>query len=71
VTTPAREPDKALTSLSDREIEVVQEIARGRTSLEIGAELFISLTGRGDWVFLIRRFHAPLSRQSHLVASAR
>jgi DNA-binding NarL/FixJ family response regulator len=42
--TPAREPDRALKSLSDREIEVVREIARGRTNLEIGAELFISLS---------------------------
>jgi len=30
--------------LSDREIEVVRKIARGRTNLEIGAELFISLS---------------------------
>ncbi|WP_442935114.1 response regulator transcription factor [Micromonospora sp. CPCC 206061] len=30
--------------MSDREMEVVREIARGRTNLEIGAELFISLS---------------------------
>ncbi|MEU7800799.1 response regulator transcription factor [Micromonospora arborensis] len=44
LTTPAREPDRSLRSLSEREIEVVREIARGRTNLEIGAELFISLS---------------------------
>ncbi len=44
LTTPAPEPDKPLPSLSEREIEVVREIARGRTNLEIGAELFISLS---------------------------
>jgi DNA-binding NarL/FixJ family response regulator len=44
LTTPTREPDKSLPALSDREIEVVREIARGRTNLEIGAELFISLS---------------------------
>ena len=31
-------------ALSDREIEVVQAIARGRTNTEIGADLFISLS---------------------------
>jgi DNA-binding NarL/FixJ family response regulator len=36
--------DPSLRSLSDHEIEVVREIARGRTKLEIGAELFISLS---------------------------
>ncbi|MEN3613153.1 response regulator transcription factor [Plantactinospora sp. ZYX-F-223] len=44
LTRPAREPDKSLPALSEREIEVVREIARGRTNLEIGAELFISLS---------------------------
>jgi DNA-binding NarL/FixJ family response regulator len=44
LTTPAREPDKSLPALSEREIEVVREVARGRTNLEIGAELFISLS---------------------------
>lgn len=44
LTTPAPQPDKSLSSLSHREIEVVREIARGRTNLEIGAELFISLS---------------------------
>jgi DNA-binding NarL/FixJ family response regulator len=44
LTAPAPEPDKSLPSLSEREIEVVREIARGRTNLEIGAELFISLS---------------------------
>ncbi|TDB81950.1 response regulator transcription factor [Micromonospora sp. KC721] len=44
LTTPVRQPDKSLPSLSEREIEVVREIARGRTNLEIGAELFISLS---------------------------
>ncbi len=44
LTTPVREPGKSLPSLSEREIEVVREIARGRTNLEIGAELFISLS---------------------------
>ena len=44
LTTPVREPDKSLPALSEREIEVVREIARGRTNLEIGAELFISLS---------------------------
>src|SRR5258707_4876718 len=37
LTAPAPDPDKSLPSLSDREIEVVREIARGRTNLEIGA----------------------------------
>ncbi len=44
LTAPVREPDQLLRSLSDREIEVVREIARGRTNLEIGAQLFISLS---------------------------
>ncbi len=44
LTAPARQPDKSLASLSDREIEVVREIARGRTNREVGAELFISLS---------------------------
>jgi DNA-binding NarL/FixJ family response regulator len=44
LTTPKSAPDKSLPSLSGREIEVVREIARGRTNLEIGAELFISLS---------------------------
>ncbi|MFJ8580549.1 response regulator [Micromonospora sp. NPDC093277] len=44
LTAPARKPDGPLPSLSEREIEVVREIARGRTNLEIGAELFISLS---------------------------
>ena len=44
LTTPARESGKARSSLSNREVEVVREIARGRTNLEIGAELFISLS---------------------------
>lgn len=44
LTTPAREPDRAAKTLSEREVEVVREIARGRTNLEIGAELFISLS---------------------------
>ena len=44
LTTPAPASGKLLSSLSDREIEVVREIARGRTNLEIGAELFISLS---------------------------
>ena len=44
LTTPKPEPDKSLPSLSEREIEVVRQIARGRTNLEIGAELFISLS---------------------------
>jgi DNA-binding NarL/FixJ family response regulator len=30
--------------LSDREVEVVQAIAKGRTNTEIAAELFISLS---------------------------
>ena len=44
LTAPVREPDQARRSLSEREIEVVREIARGRTNLEIGAQLFISLS---------------------------
>lgn len=44
LTAPAPRPGKSLPSLSEREIEVVREIARGRTNLEIGAELFISLS---------------------------
>lgn len=36
--TPAR------TSLSERELEIVAHIAKGRTNQEIGAELFISLS---------------------------
>ncbi|WP_406037462.1 response regulator transcription factor [Micromonospora sp. NBC_00898] len=44
LTAPAPESGKLLPSLSEREIEVVREIARGRTNLEIGAELFISLS---------------------------
>jgi DNA-binding NarL/FixJ family response regulator len=43
LTPPAREPGKS-PPLSEREIEVVQEIARGRTNREIGADLFISLS---------------------------
>ncbi|MEV4481482.1 response regulator transcription factor [Micromonospora coxensis] len=44
LTAPTRGTDRKLASLSAREIEVVREIARGRTNLEIGAELFISLS---------------------------
>ncbi|TDC84202.1 response regulator transcription factor [Micromonospora sp. KC606] len=44
LTTPVPASTKSLPSLSEREIEVVREIARGRTNLEIGAELFISLS---------------------------
>ncbi|GIF17623.1 DNA-binding NarL/FixJ family response regulator [Actinoplanes tereljensis] len=44
LTAPPREPDESVRALSDREVEVVREIARGRTNLEIGAELFISLS---------------------------
>ena len=32
------------TPLTDRELEVVREIARGRTNLEVAAQLFISLS---------------------------
>jgi DNA-binding NarL/FixJ family response regulator len=35
---------RVMTPLSDREIEVVRSIARGRTNQEIAAELFISLS---------------------------
>ncbi|GAA1604481.1 response regulator transcription factor [Kribbella hippodromi] len=41
VPTPARRSRKPL---SDREVEVVQAVARGRTNHEIAAELFISLS---------------------------
>ncbi|WBC15882.1 response regulator transcription factor [Micromonospora sp. WMMA1998] len=41
---PAPRPDARRPALSDREVQVVREIARGRTNLEIGAELFISLS---------------------------
>ncbi|MFI5489084.1 MULTISPECIES: response regulator [Micromonospora] len=44
LTEPTGGTGKSLPSLSAREIEVVREIARGRTNLEIGAELFISLS---------------------------
>jgi DNA-binding NarL/FixJ family response regulator len=44
LTVPLREPGTSRSSLTEREVEVVQEIARGRTNLEIGAELFISLS---------------------------
>ncbi|SCL70911.1 two component transcriptional regulator, LuxR family [Micromonospora citrea] len=44
LTGPARGAGRPLPSLSAREVEVVREIARGRTNLEIGAELFISLS---------------------------
>ncbi|MEU6075417.1 response regulator transcription factor [Micromonospora sp. NPDC047074] len=44
LTASAPEPDRSLPSLSVREIDVVRQIARGRTNLEIGAELFISLS---------------------------
>jgi DNA-binding NarL/FixJ family response regulator len=44
LTGPVREPDESRRSLSEREVEVVREIARGRTNLEIGAQLFISLS---------------------------
>jgi DNA-binding NarL/FixJ family response regulator len=37
-------PGKAKHRLSDREIEVVQAIARGRTNQEIAGDLFISLS---------------------------
>ena len=40
-TSAARQP---VTPLSDREIEVVQAIAKGRTNAEIAADLFISLS---------------------------
>ena len=33
-----------LPTLSRRELEVVREVARGRTNQEIAAELFISLS---------------------------
>jgi DNA-binding NarL/FixJ family response regulator len=39
--TPAGRPSPPLT---DREIEVVEAIARGRTNREVAAELFISLS---------------------------
>lgn len=43
--TPVAGPGPApARPLSDRELEVVRAIARGRTNLEIGAELFISLS---------------------------
>ena len=44
LTKPAAKSDESLRLLSEREIEVVRQIARGRTNLEIGAELFISLS---------------------------
>lgn len=44
LTTPRGERRTQLPSLSEREIQVVREIARGRTNLEIGEELFISLS---------------------------
>ena len=37
-------PGTARNALSERELEVVREIARGRTNHEVGAELFISLS---------------------------
>ena len=37
-------PSPAARPLTDRETEVVREIARGRTNLEVAAELFISLS---------------------------
>ncbi|GIJ67814.1 response regulator [Virgisporangium ochraceum] len=37
-------PGPAGHRLSDRELEVVREIARGRTNQEVGAELFISVS---------------------------
>jgi DNA-binding NarL/FixJ family response regulator len=40
-TSAARRP---VAPLSDREVEVVQAIAKGRTNTEIGADLFISLS---------------------------
>ena len=43
--TAARGPASgAAAKLSEREVEVVREIARGRTNQEVGAELFISLS---------------------------
>ena len=44
LTPPAPPRDEHRPALSEREVEVVREIARGRTNLEIGAELFISLS---------------------------
>ncbi|MGW4498306.1 response regulator [Micromonospora sp. NPDC004336] len=44
LTGPARGTGRPLPALSAREVEVVRLIARGRTNLEIGAELFISLS---------------------------
>lgn len=43
---PAKAPAtrRPVAPLSDREIEVVQAIARGRTNAEIAADLFISLS---------------------------
>jgi DNA-binding NarL/FixJ family response regulator len=37
-------PGPTAHSLSDRELQVVREVARGRTNREIGAELFISIS---------------------------
>ena len=43
---PGSRPDgaSAVRPLSERETEVVRAIALGRTNLEIGAEMFISLS---------------------------
>jgi DNA-binding NarL/FixJ family response regulator len=44
LTQTAPERSRPNPSLSERELEVVRAIARGRTNQEIGAELFISLS---------------------------
>ncbi|MFR9777889.1 response regulator [Micromonospora sp. MS34] len=53
---PARPADgRFRPALSDREIEVVRAVARGRTNQEIAAELFISLSTVKSHVSAIQR----------------
>jgi DNA-binding NarL/FixJ family response regulator len=42
--TPATDRGRPAVPLSDRETEVIRAVARGRTNIEIAAELFISLS---------------------------